>query len=162
MDNQDYTVSFLVNETPETIFNAINNVRGWWSEAVEGYTDQTGAVFYYAYENMHHCTIKIEELVPEKKVVWHVLHNYFNFIDDRKEWVGTDIVFEIHTIGDKTEVRFTHVGLVPDNSCYSICSDAWKTYITGSLKDLIQTGTGRPNPIREIVTRVGNYLVSPK
>jgi hypothetical protein len=47
--------------------------------------------------------------------------------------------------GDKTEVRFTHVGLVPGHVCYGACSNAWGSYINGSLRSLITTGKGQPN-----------------
>ena len=153
MSDQNYTTSFAVDESPEEVFSAINNVRGWWSQAIEGDTDKLGAVFYYHYQDVHRCTFKITEFVPGKKVVWHVLDNYFNFVKDKSEWKGTDVVFEIAKKGDKTEVHFTHVGLVPAYECYGICSDAWGSYITGSLRDLITAGKGKPNPIEEIVTR---------
>jgi hypothetical protein len=162
MQNQDFTISLLVDQSPEDVFNAINNVRGWWSEEIEGSTDKLGAVFYYHYQDVHRCTIKITELVPGKKVVWHVLHNDFNFIKDKTEWNGTDIIFEIANKGGKTEVRFTHVGLVPAFECYDVCSNAWGNYITGSLRNLIATGKGQPNPVvgeppahqKETVTKV--------
>jgi len=153
MSDQNYTTSFAVDESPEEVFRAINNVRGWWSQAIEGDTDKLGAVFYYHYQDVHRCTFKITEFVPGKRVVWHVLQNYFNFIKDKTEWTGTDVVFEIAKKGNKTEVHFTHVGLVPENECYGVCSDAWGSYITGSLRDLITTVEGKPNPIEEIVTR---------
>ena len=153
MRDQNYTTSFAVDEFPEEVFSAISNVRGWWSQAVEGDTDKLGAVFYYHYQDVHRCTFKITEFVPGKKVVWHVLQNYFNFVKDKTEWTGTDVVFEIARKGGKTEVHFTHVGLVPAYECYGVCSDAWSSYITGSLRDLITTGKGKPNPIEEIVTR---------
>ena len=153
MSDKNYTTSFAVDELPEKVFRAINNVRGWWSQVIEGDTDKLGAVFYYHYQDVHRCTFKITEFVPGKKVVWHVLDNYFNFVKDKSEWKGTDVVFEIAKKGDKTEVHFTHVGLVPAYECYGICSDAWGSYITGSLRDLITTGKGQPNPIEEIVTR---------
>ena len=41
-----------------------------------------------------------------------------NFIDDKTEWNGTKVTFEIAKKGGKTEVRFTHVGLAPDSECY--------------------------------------------
>jgi hypothetical protein len=154
MSDENYTTSFLVDRTPEQAFNAIVDPRAWWSRAIEGDTDKPGAVFYYHYQNLHRCVLKTTESVPGKKVVWHVLHNDFNFTEDETEWTGTDIVFEITRRGAQTEVRFTHVGLVPAYECYSICSDAWGTYVRGSLRDLIATGEGAPNPIEEIVTRV--------
>ena len=153
MSDQNYTTSFTVGRSPEEVYNAINNVRGWWSQAIEGDTDILGAVFYYHYQDVHRCTFKIIELESGRKVVWHVLHNYFNFVKDTTEWTGTDIVFEIARKGDKIEVHFTHVGLVPEYECYDICSNAWGSYITGSLRDLIAKGKGQPNPIEEIVAR---------
>src|SRR6266496_2181447 len=95
MSDQNYTTSFTVDQTPEEVFKAINNVRGWWSEAVEGDTDKLGAVFYYHYQDIHHCTVKVTELVPGEKVVWHVLDSYMNFIKDAAEWKDTKLSFEI-------------------------------------------------------------------
>jgi hypothetical protein len=151
MSNQHYTTTFTVDQTPDEAFNAINNIRGWWSQEIDGDTDQPGAVFNYHYQDIHRATLKITEFVPGKKVVWHVVDNYFNFIKDKNEWIDTDIVFEVAPKGDKTEVHFTHVGLVPDYECYDICTNAWGTYVTRSLRDLITTGKGQPNPIEEIV-----------
>jgi hypothetical protein len=152
--SQDYSVTFLVDNTPKEAFEAINHVRGWWSEEVEGRTDKLGE-FKYRYQDVHRCTIKVTELVPSKKVAWHVVDNYFNFIKDKSEWKGTDIVFDIAKKGDKTEVRFTHVGLVPAYECYDVCSDAWSTYIKGSLRDLITKGKGQPNQNKELADKHG-------
>src|SRR5689334_22145556 len=77
MTTTDFTTTIQVNETPEATYNAINNVRGWWSEEVEGSTDKPDAVFNYHFENEHRAKIKVIELVPGKKVVWEVLDNYF-------------------------------------------------------------------------------------
>jgi hypothetical protein len=152
--NQNYSTSFTVDQSPEEIFDAINNVRGWWSEEIEGDTDMLG-VFKYHYKDLHRCTIKITELVPGKKVVWHIVDNYFNFVKDKSEWKDTDIVFEIAKKGDKAEILFTHIGLVPQYECYSICSDAWGTYINSSLCNLITKGEGQPNQNEQIVHKHG-------
>jgi hypothetical protein len=151
--DQNFTTSFTVSQTPEEAFAAITNPRGWWSQAIEGDTDKLGAEFNYHYQDLHRASFKITEFVPGKKVVWRVLDNHFSFIKDKTEWIGTDVVFEVAKVGDKTEVRFTHVGLVPDYECYDVCSNAWGTYITSSLRNLITTGQGQPNPIEEIVSQ---------
>jgi activator of Hsp90 ATPase-like protein len=145
MTNQNFTIAFSVDQTPEEVFKAINNVRGWWSEEIEGTTDKLGAEFTYHYEDVHRCKMKITEFVPGKKVVWLVLDNYFNFTEDKTEWKGTKVLFEVSKKDAKTQLRFTHEGLVPEYECFNVCSNAWGSYINGSLQSLIETGKGRPN-----------------
>lgn len=55
------------------------------------------------------------------------------------------MVFEIGKKGNKTQLRFTHLGLVPDYECYEMCRDGWSNYIQNSLRSLIATGKGQPN-----------------
>ena len=153
VNEQNFTTTFTVDQTPDEVFAAINNPRGWWSEQIDGDTDKLGAQFKYHFKDVHRTTFKITELVPGKKVVWHVLDNYFNFVKDKSEWTGNDIVFEIARKGGKTEVRFTQVGLVPEYECYGVCSEAWGSYVTRSLRNLITTGKGQPNPLEEIVDK---------
>jgi hypothetical protein len=144
MNHQDYTTVFTVDQTPKECFAAINNVRGWWSGQIEGDTDKLGAEWTYRYKDIHRSTQKITELVPGKKVVWHVLDSYLKFVEDKTEWNGTDIVFDISQKDGKTEVRFTHVGLAPAIECFNKCSDAWSSIINGSLQSLITGGKGQP------------------
>jgi hypothetical protein len=151
MENENYSTTFLVDQTPEKVFDAINNVWGWWSQEIEGDTDKPGAVYKYHYQDNHYCKFKITEFIPGRKVVWHVLENYFKFTKDKTEWIDTDIVFDISRINGKTELRFTHVGLVPAYECYDVCSNAWGIFINGSLQELITTGKGKPLPKEEIL-----------
>jgi hypothetical protein len=145
MNDQSLTVTLLLDQSPEQVFNSINNVRAWWSGEIDGDTDRLGAEFTYRYKDVHRSTQRITEFVPGKKVVWHVVDAKLNFVSDKTEWNGTDIVFEIARKDGKTELRFTHVGLVPAFECYGGCSGAWGFYISDSLKSLITTGKGVPN-----------------
>jgi len=106
MTNKNYTASFTVDQSPAEMFAAINNVRGWWSGEIDGRTDKLGAEFTYRYQDLHRGTQKITELVPDKKVVWRVSDAKINFVKDKAQWNGTDIVFEIARKGDKTEFAF--------------------------------------------------------
>jgi hypothetical protein len=144
--SQNYSTTFTVDQTPEEAFGAINNVRGWWSGNIEGSTDKLGDEWTYRYKDVHYSKQKITELVPGKRVVWHVLDSYLNFVEDKTEWNGTKITFEVAEKGDKTEVHFTHVGLAPYVECYDACSSAWGDYVNGSLRKLITKGKGQPNP----------------
>lgn len=141
----DFTVAFTVPQSPAEVFAAINNVRGWWSGDIEGRTDSLGAEFTYRYEEVHRSKQRITEFVPGRRVAWHVLDGYLEFVADKEEWTGTDITFDISQVADGTEVRFTHVGLVPQGECFESCSTAWTFYINSSLHDLITKGQGAPN-----------------
>ena len=41
MSDQDFSSTFLVDQTPQEAFEAITNPRGWWSEEIEGGNRQT-------------------------------------------------------------------------------------------------------------------------
>jgi hypothetical protein len=145
LKDQNFTTTISVNKAPKEAYAAIKNIRGWWSEEIEGSTEEIGDEFIYRYQDDHYCKLKLTEAVPGKKVVWLILDNRFSFTKDKTEWKGTQLSFDISKKGEKTEVRFTHVGLVPEYECYEICSDAWSSYVKGSLKNLITKGKGEPN-----------------
>jgi hypothetical protein len=139
MQNQNFTITILVDQTPEEVFNAINNVSAWWTgePGVEGSTDRPGDEFTYRYKDIHYSKQKVTELIPGKKVVWLITDSKLNFIKDKSEWTGTKISFEISKQNNKTQIRFTHVGLVPGIECYGDCSNAWSSYINSSLQNFI-------------------------
>lgn len=145
MENKNFTTTIQVDQSPEEVFKAITNVRGWWSENITGSTDQLNAEFIYQYKDVHICKMKITEFIPGKKVVWLVLENQFNFTKDKSEWKGNKIIFDISEKNGKTQLEFTQLGLVPEYECYSVCQDAWSSYIQGSLRNLITSGHGKPN-----------------
>ena len=145
MNKQNFTLTFSVDQTPEEAFAAINNVRGWWSGEIEGDTDKLGAEFTYRVPDVHYSKQKITQFMPGKKVVWQVLDSDISYTEDKTEWNDTKISFEISKKDGKTEVRFTHIGLVPAYECYSDCSNAWGMLINGSLRKMITTGKAQPN-----------------
>jgi uncharacterized protein YndB with AHSA1/START domain len=145
MKKHDFISSFTVDRSPEDVFKAINDVRGWWSGEIDGDTDRLGAEFTYRYKDMHKSTQKVTEFVPGKKVVWHVTDAELTFVKDKKEWVGTDIVFEIAREGGKTELRFTHAGLTPAFQCYGGCSNAWGALVGNNLRNLVTPGKRQPD-----------------
>jgi len=143
--NKNFSTDINVEQSPEKAFQAIMNFRAWWSQEIEGNTDKLNDIFFYHYKDVHLCKIKLIEVLPNKKLVYLVLDNEFNFVNDKSEWVNTMLIFDISAEGDKTKITFTHEGLVPEYECYSVCEDAWTSYIQGSLHSLITTGIGRPN-----------------
>ena len=142
---RDLAIAFAVDQTPDAVFEAVNHVRGWWSENIEGDTDMPGSEFRYHFEDVHFCRIRIVESLPSVRVVWMVMDNYFKFTRDKNEWRNTKIIFDIGQKEGRTELRFTHQGLVPENECYGVCSEAWTFFIQSSLRSLITSGKGAPS-----------------
>lgn len=144
MDQQDFTATILVKQSPATAFRAIMNFRAWWSEDIEGKADQLNEVFFYHYKDVHLCKMKLIEIEPNKKLIYQVLDNQFNFVADKNEWINTKLIFEVSEENERTKIKFTHKGLAPEDECYDICEDAWRKFINQSLYNLITTGKGQP------------------
>jgi uncharacterized protein YndB with AHSA1/START domain len=147
LSSPNFSVSYTVSQTPAEVFRAINDVRGWWTgePGPRGTTDKLGAEWTYRFKDLHYTKQRITEFIPGKRVVWLVVDSKLSFVKDQTEWNGSKITFEIAKKGDKTELRFTHVGLVPEVECYGDCSSAWGYFVKGPLRALIskkgQAGT---------------------
>ena len=139
---QNLTMSFFVDQWPEEVFEAVTNVRDWWTGEIKGKSAKVGDEFTFRYEDIHTSRQRVVEAVPGKRIVWLVTEANLSFATNPAEWVGTRIVFDIAKKGMKTELRFTHEGLVPSCACYGACDEGWTFYIQGSLRKLITTGKG--------------------
>jgi uncharacterized protein YndB with AHSA1/START domain len=157
MSNRDFSLRLLVDQSPEEVFAAVTNVRGWWSQGLEGDSAQVGDEFTYRHEDVHRSSHRLTEVIPGKRVVWRTLDADLSFAKNRAEWTGTDIRFEIERKGAQTELLFTHAGLVPDLDCFESCSGGWSFYVGDSLRRLITTGQGKPDPRSNPETKKVRY-----
>jgi hypothetical protein len=160
MNETGFSTTLSVAATPDEAFAAINDVRGWWSQDVDGRTETVDAEFAFRGNkdgvNVHRARIRVTELVPGRRVAWRVLDNWMSFIDDQTEWQGTTIVFEISPTADGSEIRFSHLGLVPAYECYDVCFNAWTFFIQDSLRARITTGQGSPIERLDPAQRAGS------
>jgi len=140
MQATDFTTSINVDNTPIEVFNAINKPENWWSGDFEGDTENLNDEFTYQYGDMHYSKQRVVESIPGEKVIWLVTDSRLNFIEDKEEWTGTKIIFEISNAADKTQLTFTHTGINPEVECYDACSTAWGQLIQQSLYNYITTG----------------------
>lgn len=143
MKTPDFTTTILVNQTPREVIDAVNNPQQWWSGDVKGKALQLEDEFTYRYKDLHYSKQRIVEMIPDQKVVWLVTDSIINYAEDKNEWTGTRIIFEITEEGNKTRLRFSHQGLVPEIECFESCSNSWSQLIHQSLFSLITTGKGR-------------------
>ncbi len=145
-------------QPPEQVFGAITDVRGWWSENLIGnsaalhdefvFTDDSEYAGQTARSSngIRYARFRLTEVVPGRRMVWHVVDCHLNFVADHREWADTHVVFDLAPTPEGTTVHFTHEGglTAAESECFDACSRGWTFYITRSLPDLIATGTGRP------------------
>lgn len=140
-----FTTELTVDRTPEEVFAAITDVRAWFSESITGVAKAVGDAFSFIGKSIPTSRIRVTELVPGRRVAWHVEDAYIAFIDQHDEWNGTRMTFDITPAADGTRLRFTHHGLTPDRACYQDCSRGWTSCVQ-SLGTLLTTGVGEPIP----------------
>jgi hypothetical protein len=84
---------------------------------------------------------KLKAIPPDSTMSLRI-ESEINYVEDKREWTGTKILFEISVQDDKTLLRFTHLGLSPQVECFDSCSNSWSQLIQQSLLSLITTGKG--------------------
>jgi uncharacterized protein YndB with AHSA1/START domain len=129
---------------PEKVYDALttrDGLSGWWMEDTSGDTGLGGVI-----EFPIGLALKVTELDPGRLVRWEVL-------DGPAEWVGTGIRWDLRQDGDWTIVLLTHQGWREPVEFMHHCSTKWATHLL-SLKQLVETGTGSPNPQG---TRIGDW-----
>jgi hypothetical protein len=159
MSSTDHlSATITVDHTPDEVFAAITDVRGWWSENIIGATAELHDEFVFTDDStqpgeaaksgdgIRFARFRLTEVVPGQRMVWYVVDSYLSFVEDHDEWTDTRVVFGISPHEDgTTTVDFTHEGLSEAGSdCFEACSQGWTYYITRSLPQLLATGTGLP------------------
>ena len=140
----DYTTTVRIDSAPAQVFSAILDTRSWWNESIVGSSSRVGEEFAFEVQGLHRTRIRVTEVAPHERVEWRILDNAFSFVADQTEWIGNRIVFELRPSDDATILTFTQHGLVPEYECYDVCSTAWRFFITDSLRNLTETGRGKP------------------
>ena len=143
MNTSDFTVTILVDQSPKEVIEAVSAPQNWWSGEVTGSALRLNDEFSYRYKDLHYSRQRVVELIPEQKVVWMVTESALFYVADRNEWTGTKISFEVTPQGNKTELRFSHLGLIPAVECFDSCSTTWSQLIKLSLYPFITTGKGQ-------------------
>lgn len=143
MDQQNYQCSIAADITPQEAFDSISNVNKWWAKNFEGHSHKLNDVFTVRFGETF-VTFKISEIIPGKKIVWQVIDSYLHWLQDKTEWNGTSIMFEISSTDDSTQVMMTHIGLVRGIECFDQCERGWNHFIKESLFKLLTEHAGVP------------------
>jgi hypothetical protein len=144
MTPQNYHIAISAETTIEKAVAAISNVPGWWAEDTQGNSQNLHDLFTVRFGETF-VDFEITEVIPGEKIVWHVTDCNLHWLQDKKEWKGHTIIWEISATGTSVKIDFTQVGLAPGIECYTDCEKGWNFYVGESLKQLITTGKGKPD-----------------
>jgi hypothetical protein len=104
--------------TPDEAYAKIANVGGWWAKRFKGKALNMNDTFTVEFGETK-VAFEITEAMPGKKVVWKVTDCYLHWLNDKTEWKGTTIVWDITATNGTTKIDMTHVGLKPGIECYN-------------------------------------------
>lgn len=144
--NNYYQTFELKNTTTAQIFDALTlGIQHWWTTLFEGNADTENETFTVRFGEQVFKTMRVHELIPNKKVVWLVIDSLIDIPEliNQKEWINTSINWEITNDNANVQLHLTHVGLNPAIECYNICAQGWKQF-TASLQSYLETGSGMP------------------
>jgi uncharacterized protein YndB with AHSA1/START domain len=129
----------IENATPEKVYDALTTIEGlagWWTDDTTG-SAEPGGVIEFRFPPGGFDMEVVEQRAPEH-VAWKV-------VDGPQEWVGTTVDWALRQDGDHTIVLFKHEGWKEPVEFMHHCSTKWAIFLM-SLKSLLETGKGQPNP----------------
>ncbi|HVN24576.1 MAG TPA: SRPBCC domain-containing protein [Syntrophorhabdales bacterium] len=124
-----------IRSTPKKVFETLSTIDGlshWWIVDTKGSAKKGGTILF-GFADM-----KVVESKPNKLVKWKC-------VKGPKEWLGTELIFELKPKKDRTVVLFTHANWKKPTEFMHHCSTKWATFLL-SLRDWLERGEGRPAP----------------
>lgn len=122
------------------VYDALTTDEGlaqWWTADTSG-AGGVGSVITFRFHDVH-LDFEVVELQPCSVVRWRYRGDAADY------WAGTWISFVLTEEGDQTFVRFRHSGWAESSDFLAHCSTKWAVFLL-SLKEAVETGTGRPFP----------------
>ncbi|HTD24846.1 MAG TPA: SRPBCC domain-containing protein [Terriglobales bacterium] len=129
-----------IKASPDKVYEALTEqegLAGWWTRNTKA-SPAVGAVNQFRFGDKGFNDMKVVELAPGQRVKWQC-------VNGAKEWIGTELTFDLKQEGGLTIVLFAQRGWKEQVEFMHFCSTKWATYLLG-LKSLCETGTGTPYP----------------
>jgi len=133
-----------IKSSVNEVYKALATREGaaaWWTGNTQG-ESKVGGVLKFTFSangtEIGGFDMKVLELQPAKRVLWQV-------VEGPQEWIGTKISFDLKQSGEHAIVLFKHQSWKEPVEFMHHCSTKWAIYLM-SLKSLVETGKGTPNP----------------
>ena len=116
----------------------------WWATSFPEAAGNVGDAFTVRFGKK---TVKfvVSQIVPAQRMAGCVTDCNLHFIEDKKEWKGSSVVFDASSQGAATSVTMTHAGLVPGVECCKLCRTGWELYIREGLQKLLPDNHEAPD-----------------
>jgi len=141
----DIHFEFNVPISADKAYEAVSQVKDWWIRDTVGPTTAPSDSFTVNINTEgSFVRFTVIEAKPGSRYVWHVDDCFLPWFADKKEWNGTDVIFDIAPTKVGSSVSMVHRGLTPEVECYDICNSGWEGNFMKSLQKLITEGVGTP------------------
>jgi uncharacterized protein YndB with AHSA1/START domain len=127
------------------VYTAVSTVKGlsqWWTRETAGKEAVGGRIDFLFHaptgELKGKMVMEVKELKPGSLARWAC-------VEGPEEWVGTTIDFRLDFVDGMTILIFGHRGWREPVEFMAHCSMKWAVFML-SLKELVETGAGRPAP----------------
>ncbi|MFC4873429.1 SRPBCC family protein [Negadavirga shengliensis] len=132
-----------IKTPPSTIYRALTTQEGLsevWTRNLSVKPD-LGAINRFDFDDGYLTEMKVVELQKDTRVVWEC-------IQSDKEWVGTEISFDISAENGVSKVSLSHDKWSEITDFYRWCNYNWAMFLL-SLKSYCEKGKGIPFQERE-------------
>jgi uncharacterized protein YndB with AHSA1/START domain len=125
-----------------TALSTIDGLAGWWTRDTTGISE-LGRTIEFRFvspsgKQLGAMGMQVTTLDQDRRVQWRCTSG-------PKEWIDTDVVFDLHQDGEQTLVLFGHKNWREAVEFTAHCSMKWATFLL-SLRELVETGKGKPSP----------------
>ena len=91
---QDFSLSLTVKAPAKEVMKRISQVDLWWAKNFKGQANKLNDEFSVYFGDTY-VNFRIPEVVPDRKIVWRVTDCNLHWIDDKKEWKGTEVIWSV-------------------------------------------------------------------
>jgi hypothetical protein len=142
MESNNFSSSISVPLSAKEVIQKISQIPEWWGVTFSGSSKKKDDTFTLKMTGDSFFNLTVSELIPEQRMVWLVTDCNMPWYEDKKEWSGTRLIFDLTQKNAITDLTFTHEGLTPNKQCYEDCALGWTHWIKTSLFSYITTGKG--------------------
>src|SRR5258708_4870054 len=117
-----------INASPDKVYESLTEeaaLAGWWTKNNTA-LPVIVAVIQFRFGDKSFNDMKIVEMAPARRVKWEC-------VDGAKEWIGTELTFDLRYENGITVVLFAQRGWREQVEFMHYCSTKWATYLL-SLK----------------------------